>query len=66
MQKDVALNPTEVKICFSHITLLEWNVKNCFVKLIQTLKINKNIIVKLNILIKIFNKKQVENTITRC
>ena len=32
-------NPTEGKICFSHFTLLEWNVKNCFVKLIKTLKI---------------------------
>ena len=25
----------------SHFTLLEWNVKNCFVKLIKTLKINR-------------------------
>ena len=37
-----------------------------FVNLIQTLKINKNIIVKLctSILIEIFNKNKVENTIT--
>ena len=32
-------NPTEGKICFSHFILLGWNVKNCFVKLIKTLKI---------------------------
>ena len=33
----VGSNPTEgKKICFSHFTLLEWNVKNCFVKLIKT------------------------------
>ena len=36
--------------CFLHLTLLERNVKNCFVKLIQTFKINKTIIIKLNIL----------------
>ena len=34
------IHPTEGKICFSHFTLLEWNVKKCFVKLIKTLKIN--------------------------
>ena len=51
-------NPTEGKICFSHFTLLEWNVKKCFVKLIETIKINKISIVKLSILIKILNKKQ--------
>ena len=28
-------------VLFSHFTLLEWNVKNCFVKLIKTLKINR-------------------------
>ena len=38
----VGSNPTEGKICFSHFTLLERNVKNCFVKLIKTLKINNN------------------------
>ena len=54
----LGLNPAEGKICFSHFTLLEWNVKNCFVKLIKTIKINKIIIVKLSILIKILNKKQ--------
>ena len=31
MQEVLGLNPTEGKICFSHFTLLEWNVKNCFV-----------------------------------
>ena len=41
MQEVVGSNPIEGKICFSHFTLLEWNVKNCFVKLIKTLKINK-------------------------
>ena len=30
----------EYDICFSHFTLLELYVKNCFVKLIKTLKIN--------------------------
>ena len=39
MQEVVGSNPTEGKICFSHFTLLEWNVKNCFVKLIKTLKV---------------------------
>ena len=38
-------NPTEGKICFSHFTLLEWNVKNCFVKLIKTLKNAINVLV---------------------
>ena len=32
------------QICFSHFTQLEWNVNNCIVKLIQTLKITKTII----------------------
>ena len=41
MQDVVGSNPTEGKICFSHFTL-EWNVKNCFVKLIKTFKINRN------------------------
>ena len=41
MQEVVGSNPTEGKICVSHFTLLEWNVKNCFVKLIETLKINR-------------------------
>ena len=41
-------------------------MKNCFEKLIQTLKISKKIIVKLNILIKILLKSKVENTITLC
>ena len=31
--------PPRAKICYSHFTLLEWNVKNCFVKLIKTLKL---------------------------
>ena len=31
MQEVVGSNPTEGKICFSHFTLLEWNVKKCFV-----------------------------------
>ena len=69
MQEVVGLNPTEGKICFSHFTLLEWNVKNCFVKLIKTLKNNKknylvlndDILLKCNyILIKylfVFNRK---------
>ena len=36
MQEVVGSNLTEAtKICFSHFTQLEWNVKNCFVKLIQ-------------------------------
>ena len=42
MQEVVGSNPTEDKICFSHFTLLEWNVKKCFVKLIKTFKINSN------------------------
>ena len=25
--------------CFSHFTLLKWNVKDCFVKLIKTLRV---------------------------
>ena len=33
--RGLAVRP-EGKICFSHFTLLEWNVKNCFVKLIKT------------------------------
>ena len=37
-QEVVGSNPTDAKICFSHFTLLEWNVKNCFVKLIKTPK----------------------------
>ena len=41
MQEVVGSNHTEGKICFSRFTLLEWNVKNCFVKLIKTLKINR-------------------------
>ena len=41
MQEVVGSNPTEGKNCFSHFTLLEWNMKNCFVKLIKTLKINR-------------------------
>ena len=32
MQEVLGSNPTEGKICFSHSTLLEWNVKNYFVK----------------------------------
>ena len=32
MQEVVGSNPTDGKICFSHFTLLERNVKNCFVK----------------------------------
>ena len=46
-------------LLFLYFTLLEYNLKNWFVNLIQTLKINKNIIVKLctSILIEIFNKK---------
>ena len=39
MQEVVGSNPTEGKICLLHFTLLEWNVKNCFVKLIKTLKL---------------------------
>ena len=44
MQEVVGSNPTEGKIWFYflHFTLVEWNVKNCFVKLIKTL--NKKII----------------------
>ena len=34
MQEVVGSNPTEAKICVSHFTLLEWNVKNCFAILI--------------------------------
>ena len=41
MQEVVGSNSTEGKICFSHFTILEWTVKNCFVKLIKTLKINR-------------------------
>ena len=41
MQEVVGSNPNEGKICFSHFTLLEWNVENCFVKLIKPLKINR-------------------------
>ena len=41
MQEVVGSNPTERKICFSHFTLLEWNLKNCFVKRIKILKINR-------------------------
>ena len=38
MQKVLSSTPTEgTKIYFSHFTLLEWNVKNCFVKLIKNL-----------------------------
>ena len=37
-QEVVGSNPTEGKIYFS---LLEWNVKNCIVKLIKTSKINR-------------------------
>ena len=29
------------KICFSHFILLEWSVKNCFVKLIKTIKLTE-------------------------
>ena len=37
MQEVVGSNPTETegKICFSHFTLLEWNVKNCFVTFVK-------------------------------
>ena len=54
MKEVVGLNPTEGKICcfflhysirvnlfhipLFHVTLLEWNVKNCFVKLVKTFK----------------------------
>ena len=35
--------PTEgTKICFSYFTLLEWNVKNCFVNLIHLDSSNLN------------------------
>ena len=45
MQEVVGSNPTEGKICFSHFTLLECNVKKCFVKQIKTLKINRKKII---------------------
>ena len=43
MQHVVGLNPTEGKICFSHLINIEWNVKNCFVKykLKSNSKLNK-------------------------
>ena len=40
----VGSNPTEGKICFSHFTLLQWNVKNCFVKLTRKNYRHRNII----------------------
>ena len=44
MQEVVGSNPTEGTkiIYFSHFTLLEWNVKNCFVTNIKTIKLIKN------------------------
>ena len=39
MQDDVGSNPAEGKICFSPFTpFMNWNVKNCFVKLILKYK----------------------------
>ena len=35
--------PPRAKICFSHFTLLEWNVKNCFVELIKILKFSEEL-----------------------
>ena len=42
MQEVVGSNRTESKVCFLHFTLWKWNLNNCFVKLIKTLKIKKN------------------------
>ena len=50
MQVVVGSNRKEGKICFSHFTLLKWNVK-MFCKTNKHLKLTIKIIVKLSILI---------------
>ena len=45
--------PPRAKICFSHFTtsILEWNVKNYFVKLIKTIKVKNFIKIQLELLL---------------
>ena len=58
MQEIVGSNPTEAQICFSHYSLLKWNVKKCFEKLILNYKMYSYMYIIRHTQPKLYNQNQ--------